>query len=152
MSGPAAKSFVAVDPGRDKCGLAAVSDGRLVWREICRRQEVMARLLSAIDELNLTAVVVGDRTGSRNFCRELTAALAGRPVAIVTVDEHRSSEEARQRYWRDHPRRGWRRWLPAGLLVPPRPVDDYAAEVLAERYRTALSEGRDRRRPGTVSG
>ncbi len=50
------------------------------------------------------------------------------------IDEHRSSEQGRRRYFRENPPRGWRRLLPVGLQTPPRAYDDYVAVVLAERY------------------
>ncbi len=41
--------------------------------------------------------------------------------------------EARERYWEHHRRRGWRRLVPSTMLVPPDPVDDFVAFILAER-------------------
>jgi hypothetical protein len=32
-----------------------------------------------------------------------------------------------------HPPRGWRRFVPRGMLLPPRPIDDFAALLIAER-------------------
>jgi hypothetical protein len=54
-------------------------------------------------------------------------------MGILVVDEKDTTFQARERYWEYHPRRGWRRLLPSTLQVPPDPVDDYVALILAER-------------------
>jgi hypothetical protein len=81
-------------------------------------------------------VVVGDQTGSKHAL-DLLRAL---PVRIERAVEHGSTLVARQRYFHDHPPKGWRRLIPRSLQVPPVPYDDYAAVVLAEAY-LALPEG-----------
>jgi hypothetical protein len=65
----------------------------------------------------------------------------GCPLEPVLVDEHRSSEQGRRRYFRDNPPRGWRRLLPVGLQTPPRAYDDYVAVILAERYLASRVSG-----------
>jgi hypothetical protein len=50
------------------------------------------------------------------------------------VDETDTSYRARALYFADHPPRGWRRLVPLGLQLPPRPIDDYAALLIARRY------------------
>jgi hypothetical protein len=58
-------------------------------------------------------------------------------VDITTVDETGSTLEARVLYWQEHRPRGWRRLVPLSLQVPPEPVDDFAAVVLARRFLSA---------------
>jgi len=53
---------------------------------------------------------------------------------VELVDERETTLLARARYFADHPPRGWRRLVPRGMLLPPRPIDDYAALLIAERY------------------
>ena len=69
---------------------------------------------------------------ARAFREQLEASGVGMEVTLV--DEHRSTEEARRRYFVDNPPSGWRRLMPRGLLTPPVPYDDYVAIILAERY------------------
>jgi RNase H-fold protein (predicted Holliday junction resolvase) len=57
---------------------------------------------------------------------------AGLPFALV--DERETTLRARARFFADHPPRGWRRIVPRGMLLPDRPIDDYAALLIAERY------------------
>ena len=60
--------------------------------------------------------------------------LAWPELPIFVMDEYRTTEEARREYWKVHPPTGWRRLLPLTLQVPPVPVDDFAAVLLAQRY------------------
>jgi RNase H-fold protein (predicted Holliday junction resolvase) len=127
---------IAVDPGRDKCGLAVV--GRRAG--VLHKGVVAAgRMADAVADLAVRhaafTVVLGDRTGRREAQAALAALRpAGRVLAVCLVDEHRSTDEARARYWRDHPSRGLARLVPVTLRVPPVPVDDYVAVIIAERY------------------
>ncbi|MDR7606097.1 MAG: hypothetical protein QN116_02490 [Armatimonadota bacterium] len=123
-------TVLAIDPGREKCGLAVVRPGRVLHREVVARDRLAWRVAELAGEYAVHVVVVGDATGSQEVLREVSG--LGRPVE--TVPERGSSLEARRRYFRDHPARGLARLIPEGMRVPPRPVDDYVAEILAERF------------------
>lgn len=126
---------VAVDPGRDKCGVAVVHRQQGAKRRIIiPTADLPVIVTRLVDQYGVRTVVVGDRTTSRAAQDTLRAALADRPVKIVPVDEHRSTDAARARYWRENPPRGLKRLLPVTMLTPPAPVDDYVAVILAERY------------------
>jgi hypothetical protein len=77
----------------------------------------------------VSAVVLGDGTGSRGWQERLAALM---PVHCVA--EHGSTLAARERYWELFPPRGWRRCLPRGLRQPPRDWDDVVAQLLLERH------------------
>jgi RNase H-fold protein (predicted Holliday junction resolvase) len=64
----------------------------------------------------------------------IAALLADTGVPIHITDEVATTLRARARYFADFPPRGWRRFVPRGMLLPPRPVDDYAAVLIAERF------------------
>jgi hypothetical protein len=53
------------------------------------------------------------------------------------VNEKHSSERARLRYFKETPPRGIWRLIPITLQVPPVPIDDYAAVIVAEDYLEA---------------
>lgn len=127
---------LCVDPGREKCGLAVVGKNEGVFFKTIAAtvslRETTARL---IDEYNAGAIVLGDRTFSRSTGEALAGLKSnGAVVPIIFVDEHRSTEEARRRYWQNNPPRGWRWFLPVTMQTPPVPIDDYVAVILAERY------------------
>ena len=97
-----------------------------------RQASVWGGVVAALLREHVAAtLVLGDRTAAKDV-----RALLGEQVEArtVLVDEHRSTEQGRQRYFEDNPPRGWRRLLPVGLQTPPCPYDDYVAVVIAERY------------------
>lgn len=128
--------IVAVDPGNEKCGAALLDAlGKPLERRVVPRSEIFSLLESWLAVHTPATLVVGDRTGSKQFLRELAEAdLEDGFAAIHLVDEHLSTQEARQRYFEEHRRTGWRRLIPASLQTPPEPIDDYVAVILGERY------------------
>jgi RNase H-fold protein (predicted Holliday junction resolvase) len=133
-------SILAVDPGRDKCGLAVVAgDGQVRYQGIVPTAELAGVAARLAAEHGVAKLIVGDRTAAREVCRALAGVL---PLTPVLVDEHRSSERARQRFFQENPRRGWRRLLPVTLQTPDRPYDDYVAVMLAERHLEVERQGR----------
>ena len=127
---------IAVDPGREKCGIAAVDKKRgALARQVIARSS-LAEIVKAWAEAYHTAVVVlGSRTSSRDAQQLLHGMMtAAGPLSVVIVEEHRSTDEARLRYWQEYPPRGLWRLVPIGMRTPPVPVDDLVAVILAERY------------------
>ena len=53
---------------------------------------------------------------------------------LELVGEAHSTEEARSLYWQVNPPKGWRKLVPLGMLVPPEPLDAYAAVVQVRRW------------------
>jgi RNase H-fold protein (predicted Holliday junction resolvase) len=132
MSQPV-RAILAIDPGRDKCGLAVVSfAGEALAQEVIPAAALAGRAGELAESYDIAVIVVGDRTGADAALDALESALPDIETAVV--NEHRSTEEARRLYFREHPPRGWRRLIPVGLQTPARPYDDYVAVILARRY------------------
>lgn len=124
--------IVAIDPGREKCGVALLSssDAKVLEQAVVARETISSWLEDCHTKSGAKLAVIGHRTACEAIREE--AQRIGYEVAIVNEDF--STEEARKRYWRENPPSGWRSFLPTTLLMPPRPIDDYAAVILAERY------------------
>ncbi len=127
----AAGPLAALDPGRSKCGLVCTDARRSL---VCRAlvlppQETLAMLRRWCSERPLAAVLLGNGTGSRAWCRQLQGL-----APVVLVDERATTLEGRRRYWQLFPPRGWVSLLPPGLRQPPRDWDDVVAQVLLERW------------------
>lgn len=125
-------TVVAVDPGREKCGLAVVSGPEVRLRAVVPTAEVGLTCRYLLAQHPGATLLLGDATCSAQVRQALRQASPG--VEPVSVPESHSTLAARRLYFADYPPRWWQRLLPAGMLVPPRPVDDYAAVVLAQRY------------------
>ncbi len=135
------KTVLSIDPGTSKCGMALVQRDetgslKLLWHDVVPADAVIVKLHEAyiVEEFHL--VIIGDSTGSKKVKTDLTKHLPS--MGILVIDEKETTIQARERYWEYNPRKGWRKFLPATLQVPPEAYDDYAALVLAERV---LSEG-----------
>ncbi len=125
-----------MDPGTDKCGMAVLSrDGEVLYQGIVQTDELAEAVQRLREKFHITAVGIGDRTGAQRVAGILSATYPD--IELKRVAEDMTSLLARQRYWQDHPPRGLQRLIPVGLRFPPRPVDDYAAVILAERLTGA---------------
>ncbi len=130
------ETLLALDPGRLKCGLAVGRPGAVLSRAIVPTGQVPAAVADWVKRYGVTRIIVGGGTGSGAVLAAL-ARVTGLP-SVETVEEAGTTLEARRRYFRDHPPRGWRRLLPITLQLPPEAYDDYVAELLLERV---LGEG-----------
>lgn len=134
MTAPASPPTVlAVDPGRQKCGLAVVRGGAVLLRRVVPTEFITEAVRAAVADAPPQAVLVGDSTNARAV-REAVAAALPPGLAVQSVPERFTTQRARERFLRENPAPGWRRLLPIGLRTPDRPVDDYAAVILAEDY------------------
>lgn len=124
------RAVLAIDPGTDKCGLAVVDlAGQALRLQVVARTDLAAAVRTALDHFPVGVVLVGHATCGRAVVQELSALLPQVPVLIAP--ERNTTLRAREVYFRENPPRGWRRLIPRGLLLPPRPIDDYAALLIA---------------------
>jgi len=122
---------LGVDPGTRKIGFAVVdADGQTVDLGIEAIEGFAQRARDLIKRWEFTAVAVGTGTNAH----ALMGDLAGLGVPVISVDERETTLRARSLYFADHPPRGWRRLIPLGMQLPPRPIDDYAAVLIARRF------------------
>jgi len=125
--------ILAVDPGRDKCGLAVLTpDGEIVDRRVVAALEVESHILTLTARHHISQILLGNSTASARWHKQLLVWLPDTPLEVV--DEAGSTWEARALYWQANPPRGWRRLVPLSLQAPPEPIDDFAAVVLARRH------------------
>ena len=125
-------NIMAVDPGRDKCGLAVIDgQGRILWRQVIETGDLEKIAQERAGEFAPACVILGNGTTSKAAGGRLQAALPD--LALKVVDEYRTTEEAKKLYWQVNPPKGWRRLLPVTMQVPPEPVDDLVAVILARR-------------------
>jgi RNase H-fold protein (predicted Holliday junction resolvase) len=122
--------MAGLDPGRSKCGLVLTD-------RLAQTIEVAA-ILSPIETLGclrhwhtlgLSTVIIGSGTGSRPWLSKLRDL----DLSLELVDERGTTLAARQRYWELFPPRGLAKLIPLGLRMPPRDLDDLAAQLLVER-------------------
>jgi hypothetical protein len=110
--------------------LSDAKTGCIVEAAVLPPEACWQRLQHWIAADELRGIVLGDGTGSRPWRQRL----AGLTPRLIIVPEAGSTLAARGRYWQLYPARGWRRLLPEGLRLPPRDIDDVAAQLLLEQH------------------
>ncbi len=122
---------LGIDPGMRKAGYALVSfDGRVLARGIEPVESLPAVIFQLLERHGVEVLAVGSGTNARH----LAAALRPLGIPVQLVDERETTLHARNLYYAENPARGWQKLLPTGLRFPPRPIDDYAAELIARRW------------------
>jgi RNase H-fold protein (predicted Holliday junction resolvase) len=128
-------TVLGLDPGTRKCGYAVV-DGigaAPLTLGIAPVEALAERLREILSQTPVGVAAIGRGTNAA----AVAAVVQALGLRVELVDERETTLQARARFFRDHPPRGWRRLIPAGMLLPDRPIDDYAALLIAERYLKA---------------
>lgn len=135
------QTALAVDPGREKCGVAVVSkNAGVLWQAVLPTESTVSKVAELSKDYHSDVILVGNGTSSQTMQRQLQEEFADTSIIVQTVNEYRTTDLAKIRYWQDNPPRGWRCLLPTSMQVPPVPVDDYVAIILAERYLNSRLE------------
>jgi RNase H-fold protein (predicted Holliday junction resolvase) len=126
---------LGLDPGMRKCGYAIVTGlgAPPVTLGIAPFESLAERLREILAANPVSVAAIGRGTNAAAVAAVATAL----GLRVELVDERETTLRARARFFRDHPPRGWRRLIPLGMLLPDRPVDDYAALLIAERFLKA---------------
>ena len=127
-------NVLGIDPGRDKCGVAVLTDGgEIIFQKVIATADLESTLKNLIAQNKIELAILGDGTTHKAAEKILRAV----GLSVQIVDEKHTTEEARRLYWKKNPPRGWRKFLPTSLQVPPEPVDGIVAEILVRRFLAA---------------
>lgn len=125
--------ILAIDPGKDKCGMAVLDlNGNVLERKILPREHVPNALPYYLAKYGIATLVIGRGSFGKELERELSK--LDLRISLIFVSEQYSTHEARKRYWEENRPKGLWKIIPTSLRVPPVPIDDYAAVVIGERF------------------
>ena len=125
-------TIAALDPGRDKCGFAVLTDnGEVLCQRVIATQNLMTEIKTAKATYGFSRLLIGNGTTSKNAQGKLTGIA---DLQVIVRDEYRTTELAKKEYWKANPPKGWRLLLPVTMQVPPVPVDDFVAVILGRRF------------------
>lgn len=126
------RAVLGIDPGTRKVGFAIIedADSPALARGIEPLETLLDRLRPLLERHPIAAVALGSGTNVNRLAQMLHPL----DVPVHVIDESDTTYRARALYFSEHPPTGWRRLLPLGLQVPPGPIDDYAAMLIARRY------------------
>ena len=123
--------IIGVDPGRDKCGVAVLnSEGDVKFSKVISTDELELTLQKLAARFDVKLLILGN--GTTHLDAENKIKALNLPVEVV--DEKFTTEQARKLYWKKNPPKGWRKFLPTSMQVPPEPVDNLVAEILVLRH------------------
>ncbi|MEJ6951238.1 pre-16S rRNA-processing nuclease YqgF [Natronospora cellulosivora (SeqCode)] len=122
---------LAIDPGRDKCGLAIINQKKdVLYKNIIKTELISSYLKDLNNKHNIDIVILGNGTYSRKISQEVNSHM---DCPFRLIDEAYTTIEAERRY-REENYRGWCRFFNFIKWKPSRSVDDYVAIILAERF------------------
>lgn len=124
-------NIVGIDPGRDKCGVAVLnSSAEILFEQVIETAEFETVLKNLKTQFNFELAILGNGTTHKNAEKILRSL----NIEVNIVDEKHTTEQARKLYWKKNPPKGWRKFLPTSMQVPPVPVDGIVAEILVTRH------------------
>ena len=124
--------ILAIDPGREKTGIAILKNSDVLEHKIINSDELVQIIKSLLEKYIIKTIVMGNGTSSKKKYDLLKQEFIDRD--IVLINEYRTTDEARKLYFQENPPKGWKKLIPLGMQVPPVPVDDYAAIVIGRKY------------------
>lgn len=125
---------LALDPGREKVGIAVVTKNiETLHLDIVERSEITETLAELLNNYEPEILVVGDGTGSRRLAEEISSRLP-EELELKFIAEADSSLQAAELYRRQQGNIFSRLTGKFISWRPSRPLDDYAALVLARKY------------------
>ncbi len=119
---------MAVDPGRDKSGIAIIDNNRKIYfKDIVITDNISSVIRPLLADYTIDMIVIGDGT----YCEEIRKIISRQSkIPISIVNEAYSTVEAEKKYRQEKQNCLFRlvKWKPSC------PLDDYVAVILAERY------------------
>jgi RNase H-fold protein (predicted Holliday junction resolvase) len=130
------QTIISIDPGREKCGIAVVHRQKgILNKSIIETPNLSTIIEEWLTKYQTRSIIMGNGTSSKEAKKLLeNIKIDGVSISVILVDEYRTTDEGRRRYWKENPPQGLRRLIPVTMQTPPQPVDDYVAVILAERY------------------
>lgn len=127
------KIVLAIDPGKKKCGIAIVDKQlKFMEGEVVNNEELLHKVKIYLDRYKIKNIVIGSGTNSENIYNLIKKEF---PNSMLTkVIEKNTTMQARRRYFDFHPPTGLLKIFPISFRIPPRPYDDFAALIIAERF------------------
>ncbi len=124
--------FLALDSGSRKWGYAVFDGNKVMDKGIIKAEELEKAILSLKLLVKPDFIVIGSRKGALKSLSFL------KDIDILTVSESETTLKAKELYFSEFPPRGLMRFLPKGLRVPERPIDDFAAVIIGRRFLNSM--------------
>ncbi len=125
--------IIAIDPGREKCGLllADMKTSNVLEAGICSLKRCSELVSLWNKKQSINQVIIGNGTN----CEYIGDQLRQQHINNFNyVNERGSTLRARFRYWEIWSPNCFIRWLPKEILLPPKNLDAVVSLVLIEDF------------------
>ena len=127
------KQILAVDPGKDKTGLAVLlEDGSVKERKVASTLSVIDDINDIVNRLGIKLIVIGNGGPGKFLEKKISTLLL--KTDTIFINEKGSTLEARKLYWKHHNKKWFLALIPSSMILPPEAYDDYAAVIIGKRY------------------
>ena len=124
---------MGIDPGRNKCGIAIVTEkGEVVEKEIAETTNLSRKIEEVLSRFSISKCILGNGTYADKVFNILQLLLD--EEKIIFIEEADSTYIAEQRYLKENPPLGLNFLNKIIKFKPKKPLDDYTAVVLVEKY------------------
>jgi len=100
--------------------------------DVVDNKNIVEKIKICLNRYNIENIIIGSGTNSANIFDIVKKNFS--EIRISKVVEKNTTLEARKRYFEYNPPKGVLKLIPVSFLIPPRPYDDFAAFVIAERF------------------
>ncbi|MCF8001979.1 MAG: Holliday junction resolvase RuvX [Halanaerobiales bacterium] len=125
--------LMGIDPGKHKCGIAILTkDGQEVFKDIFETTNLSKRIKELFNEYSIENVIVGNGTYADKVFNILDLLMDKKMIKFI--DEKNTTYLAEQKYLKENPPFGLQFLNKIIKFKPQKPLDDYVAVILVEKY------------------
>ena len=126
------EKFIAIDPGKCKCGLvlAEISEKK-VYKAVILQSELLEDYVRALITVeDISKIIIGNGTTSRKIREKLDFF----KQEIITFEEKNTTYRAKARYFELFPTRGLKFLMPREVFILNKNLDAISALIILEDY------------------
>lgn len=134
------KYLLALDPGSEKIGTAVLDyQAQEQEKTIVKTEELIDHLKEIFKIYQIEEIIIGNGTGAEKIIKLLKNNFES--LKIELVEEKFTTEEAQARYLKEKPMSNYEKLLRKFIdWKLKKPLDDYAALIIAEKYLKKLDK------------
>ena len=125
--------LMGIDPGRSKCGIAVLTEkGEEILKKIASTSNLSREIEEVLSRYSINKCILGNGTYSDKVFNIVQLLMDEKK--IIFIEEADSTYKAEQRYLKENPPLGFNFLNKIIKFKPKKPIDDYTAVVLVEKY------------------
>ncbi|HMA58653.1 MAG TPA: resolvase [Halanaerobiales bacterium] len=125
--------LMGIDPGRNKCGIAIITEkGEEIKKEITETSNLSRKIEEVLSRFSISKCILGNGTYADKVYNILQLLMD--EEKIIFIEEEDSTYIAERRYLKENPPLGLNFLNKIIKFKPKKPLDDYTAVVLVDKY------------------